>query len=483
MKESKKILVSILALASMIVLFTVISQSIFINGRDINYNQTAALTNYTYSAINKASSTPVLAIIPSVKIANSGDTIYFRYTYPLNATSARMFIYCPPGITVKDSINNYKYCNNWYRFNGLPATSTVIVKNPSIQPFTIVPNFYIYTAQKPNYAVGVSSQVTIKPQIRRNSCLSNGVCFDNRVFLITEGIDGNFIDSENRSIDREIVKYYSKNAQFEADFLVVFKDWDASSAVASTYSILVNNKDSGMGMFERTDSSDQYGSKGYLKSFVTMPNIKVLSFQNYPGDLGAYNANIRSFAHEMAHHWLARFTNPSLSISTSGNHYDSCTVFNNGVFADLMTNGFFNFQKTSDTTFTSPASDNNPYLGKFSNLSLYIMGLLPDTSVTPIQIVRNSTPNCPGEWNGTVYSVAGSVDRITLSDLINVYGARNPKYPNTQKNFTVQVGLLAHQNTQLTQADTDTFKRYLDEVERYLVFAFSNKASFNLIRN
>jgi hypothetical protein len=317
--------------------------------------------------------------------------------------------------------------------------------------------------------------VTPDPFVKH--CLPTGVCFDNRVFLITDGTDGNFIDSNGRSIDSGITKYYSKNAQKEANFLVIFKDWD--SPPPWTYSVLVNRDDTGMGM-GKTNLNTWYGAKGNLKSFVIMPNIKLFS-----ADFDVLNVNISTFAHEIGHHWLAYFGNPSLTVSNPNAlfHYNSCMIFNNSAFADLMMNDVFIWQKTGDNIFTSPPPDNNPYNKRFSDLSLYVMGLLPDTGVTPVEIIRSGLTNCPfgGSTENGIYSITGSVDQISLLDLIKIYGARSPSFVNTQKDFTVQIVLLVHQNSQLNQSDADTFTEYLDQVEQYLPFAVSNKATFQLV--
>lgn len=315
------------------------------------------------------------------------------------------------------------------------------------------------------------------------NCLPSGVCFDQRVQLITEGIDGNFIEDGGISIDKQIISYYSKSTQKEADFLVLFKDWDAPAAAA--FSILVNRNDSGMGMYKRADSKEQYGSKGNLKNFITMPNVKVLSFQYYPNDTNSFDAQIYIFAHEMGHQWLADFRNSQLIISNeSGIHYDKCSVFNTADITDLMIDGFMNFQKVNDTTFASKIPDNNPYVKRFSNLSLYVMGLVPDTDVAPFQIIRDGTNRCSfdGKVENDVFTITGNAETITLSDLVKVYGARSPQFPNAQKEFTIQVALLVHKNSPLTQSDANTFTRYLDEVEKYLPFAFSNKATFTMVK-
>ncbi|MCR4327942.1 MAG: hypothetical protein NUV53_00285 [Patescibacteria group bacterium] len=357
------------------------------------------------------------------------------------------------------------------------------VENPSVQPSNEidtstnnkadlqVKNLDISQKNDNSSASSGSSKMALSPPAER--CLITGTCFDDRIFLITEGADGNFIDSDNNSIDKEIILHYAKSTRSEADFLVVFKDWNALSAFSAAYFISVNSSDSGMGMLENEDRT--YGSRGNLKGLITMPNIKVLS------DPDSFNANIFSFAHELGHYWLAYFYDPLLMISNSSGHYNSCMVFGDG---DIMTHGFFNFKRVSDTLFASPPPDNDPHRMKFSDFSLYVMGLLPEEEVAPIGIVKSGM-DCVqnGKVENGAINVTGDFEQFTLSDFIKVYGARNPPYPNAKRNFTVQVALLVHRDSPLTQNDADTFKRYLDEAENYLPFAVSNKATFKFLKN
>ena len=159
-------------------------------------------------------------------------------------------------------------------------------------------------------------------------------------------------------------------------------------------------------------------------------------------------------------------------------------IFDDGKFADTMMGSALEWQKKNSFTYTSPTPDNNPYTKKFSTLSLYVMGLLPGKSVKPVQIINTRTDNCLADSvtnPDLTLSVTGSTTQVTLADLIKSYGSRNPDYSNTQKKFTIQIALLVHNNSSLTQSDADNFSKYLDAVEKYIPFAFSNKAKFTLL--
>ena len=378
----------------------------------------------------------------------------------------------------------------------------VAVAQVSTKPPTLCPTGYTCTPIPPQpsnfpqgyicvlapvYGPGANPPITPSP--KNTNCLASGVCFDSRVSLLIDGVNGNFIGTDGSYKDTDIINYYSQHVAKEADFLIMFKDFDAPSYIpASDYSIPVNGNDTGMGMTPHSNNTTNFNSKGYLKSFMVMPNITEFS------QTSAFNSSVYAFAHEIGHHWLAFFTNPSLHISaSSGVHYDPCMIFDNAGFADLMMDSPFIWKQTSDTTFTSPPPDNNPYNKKFSTLSLYVMGLLPATSVSSQKIIRNASSTCSIDFNsydgsngfdGSLFHMAGAhADTIPLSDLIRVYGVRNPQFNVTQKNFTIQVILLVHKNSALTQNDANIFSKYLDAVETYLPFAFSQKANFTTIKN
>jgi hypothetical protein len=351
---------------------------------------------------------------------------------------------------------------------------------------------YICVLANPTSPLGGNPPVntpptTPSPLSKNANCLASGVCFDSRVLLITDGVDGNFIGADGSYSDSQIINYYSKHVAKEADFLVMFKDFDAPAYIpASDYSIPVNSNDSGMGMTPRNNSTTNYDSQGFLKSFMVLPNITLFSQQS------VFNSSVYAFAHEIGHHWLAYFTNPSLPISINGVHYNPCTIFDNGGFADLMMDAPFIWQPASGGTFTSPPPDSNPYNKKFSTLSLYVMGLLPSASVLPLQMIQTDSSSCSIDYNGydgvngfdgSLYHLAAHTQTIPLSSLVSVYGARTPDFSVTQKNFTIQVLLLVHKNSSLTQNDANTFSKYLDAVETYLPFAFSQKAVFTTVKN
>lgn len=105
-------------------------------------------------------------VIPDKDTVESGQTVRLNYSVPAKSLSARLRLNCPDGISGK--VGNKDMCNQWLVFPTLPTETDVVFTNKSDWPQYVTTNFYIYYENDPNYAVGVSSQVKILPQVVSN---------------------------------------------------------------------------------------------------------------------------------------------------------------------------------------------------------------------------------------------------------------------------------------------------------------------------
>ncbi len=116
----------------------------------------------------------------------------------------------------------------------------------------------------------------------------------------------------------------------------------------------------------------------------------------------------------------------------------------------------------------------------FSNLTLYLMGLIPPDQVSPIYLHEFNPkpgdayfntwgPNCsqPNLFTGT--------KAITIQDIINANGVRLPSYADSQKNFSVAFVILDDYNTDAPQSFID----YVNEYERDLPEAWRKATDGN----
>ncbi|MCX6715765.1 MAG: peptidoglycan-binding domain-containing protein, partial [Candidatus Taylorbacteria bacterium] len=141
-----------------------------------NYNLTVidlvALGNGTPAAFPFTVTSPTAQTNPTVSVSrssiNSGGSSEIHWTIPSDAVSAKLYISCPSGVSGKnvDSVpsNAVEECNRWANVPVSYATfKEISFTNSTSNAINVVPNFYIYRASNPNYAIGVSSQITVNP--------------------------------------------------------------------------------------------------------------------------------------------------------------------------------------------------------------------------------------------------------------------------------------------------------------------------------
>ncbi|MEK7501878.1 MAG: peptidoglycan-binding domain-containing protein [Patescibacteria group bacterium] len=110
--------------------------------------------------VNNTTQPPITgtqSITPSASTIDSGSSVKFNFTFPSNTVRASLYLACPTGVTEGTS-----KCNQYTDVTS-NTDYTVILNNSSSQSQEVVPNYYIYTSDNPNYAKGITSQVTVKP--------------------------------------------------------------------------------------------------------------------------------------------------------------------------------------------------------------------------------------------------------------------------------------------------------------------------------
>lgn len=112
--------------------------------------------------ITVATSSSNQAVIPNKEKASSGQTVILNYIIPDGAVSAKLKLFCPNGVTAMEGKKNI--CNQWYVFPTLPIETKLVFSNTASWPQYVVPNFYIYFENDLDYAIGVSSHISVLPQ-------------------------------------------------------------------------------------------------------------------------------------------------------------------------------------------------------------------------------------------------------------------------------------------------------------------------------
>ncbi len=236
--------------------------------------------------------------------------------------------------------------------------------------------------------------------------------------------------------------FYSNHAD-SYDFLVVVPN----RPLSSHYSVVANQAGEVLG-----------NPPGALNPAVTK-NLKSLVAYDTSGLTGSLAAgltlqdyeaqNMRfqlvDLAHEMAHHWLAYIPWEGMTIP----HYSYMADLFSGStsYSDPM-----EYYHWVDTGTEKACVDNNSsaVIQKFSNLSLYLMGLVPKASVQPIPVIHyqhDASISGPFNTYGPQCGQAAvflDTKTYTIDDLLALAGKdRTPAYPNAQKNFKVAYVVVA----------------------------------------
>ncbi len=213
-----------------------------------------------------------------------------------------------------------------------------------------------------------------------------------------------------------ISKAFYNTQQDIYDFMVIFAPTFPNPGFEGNSP--VKNNVSGIGRMVE-DNSSLYGSKGTLKSVVIMYNL---------------DSNLSQLAHEISHQWLMYVKNDSLKINRDSSHWSQFmdTATRESGYMYFSPNGGNPFIDNSNGTFSLDSTTPLPVTSyhKFNSLELYLMGLLPESQVTPLALWQTDSSQ-------VMATMTGTKKIVTVEDIINIAGQRNPAYPNTQKDFKI----------------------------------------------
>ncbi|MBP9847338.1 MAG: hypothetical protein KBD43_14875 [Saprospiraceae bacterium] len=135
-------------------------------------------TNSLSTLVNEATPPPTntLSITPQRVTVNSNQSVEINVTVPNNTLRTSLYVTCPKGATVnwrKDVQNGLRrsipVCNRWINLDDQGvATLSLYVSNTTEQMLKVIPNFYAYYSDNPNYANGVSSEISVNPQRKKS---------------------------------------------------------------------------------------------------------------------------------------------------------------------------------------------------------------------------------------------------------------------------------------------------------------------------
>lgn len=195
----------------------------------------------------------------------------------------------------------------------------------------------------------------------------------------------------------------------------------------------------GLGLFSR---AEEYGSSGRLQSVLHLTEKDDLVNGPALHEIMHRWANYGIIATDELYHWgfssvggqLGGWKEGTLT-SLGGGNYQA----NNG-----LSNGFGTYANSGNSV---------PY----SNLELYLMGLIPPHEVTSITVAES--PLWTNRSSGTFS--ASNLREITIDDITQEHGSRNPDYKSSHKSFRAIVVILTV--TELTEAEWLFFSKQIYE--------------------
>src|SRR3989338_8217100 len=133
-----------------------------INGAGYNFD--AKSSTFTITAPTSSNQPPT--ITPGRITINSGQPVTLNFANPSGVLdTAKLYLYCPSGITSSAGSSGIDRCNSWYTFPMLPSSGEFTFFNNTNEVKKVVPNYYIYYPSNPSHAVGGSSEITVNPAV------------------------------------------------------------------------------------------------------------------------------------------------------------------------------------------------------------------------------------------------------------------------------------------------------------------------------
>ena len=220
----------------------------------------------------------------------------------------------------------------------------------------------------------------------------------------------------------------------EYDFIFFVLNEPSIPANLSYYGMLigVSNNVQGIGKSIYDYSSD-YGSSGKLKAVMQLTGLEYLKYG--------------PALHELAHQW-ANYALPTHSVDGVGSNLTSYPYWGHWGFTGGSTKGQLGGFKQSSLIENGSNSYTVDEFGPFANggngipfneLELYLMGILPISSVTPFDMFTDITSLAVDTLTYDFTFTAATRTTYTPESLESLLGARVPSIDNSQKDFKLLI--------------------------------------------
>jgi len=305
------------------------------------------------------------------------------------------------------------------------------VKAPTGSNTIVVNNEIVQTIK---YGGAPSPVITVSPDV----LVLNGVDSDSVYFDTTQQM--------YHIVGNNLSKKVNELSSKPVDFIIVLPDFGNQSQF-----LLLQHSLPGTGVVRAFDPVDPN-----TKGIVLMGGVKDLMDQVMVTDEVNLEQQSTVISHEIAHFFGSFHTDPRMYLTDKNDgcfcHYDSGMFWPGATKIDPIQAGNLLWSKGKDAYGNNFILNNpigtyfTPETKHFNPLTLYLMGLISKEEVPPIHIIRPTDSKNYYKGVEEVY---------TIEDFIDVYGPREPAYPNTQRVFTARVVLLQTPNSNITQQEAD----------------------------
>lgn len=236
-------------------------------------------------------------------------------------------------------------------------------------------------------------------------------------------VDSDFVTGVNSDVTR-ITKRFYQLANDAYDFLNIVY---ISTRFQNRHHFATRNQVQGIGL-SIFNNSGNYGSSGKLSGISVFPNSNGFDGADYV------------YQHELGHQWINFLNIPPLA---GGIPHWPISSLASGIMGfsipPTSQGGEYPCLLTPEPTGVRLTARNGPPV--FTDLDLYLMGLLPASQVGDHIIFADQELARTLPCNNQVFT--GEVRRITITDIVNAVGPRVPDSLNAPKNFKVATILVS----------------------------------------
>jgi hypothetical protein len=285
-------------------------------------------------------------------------------------------------------------------------------------------------------------------------------CYNNLIVL-KENYERELIKPTNNRVkwgfnEKNIVKEIKEINPIKYDFLVIIPTIEGNTDNQLGFSFSprnINIKGIGQNEYNSLYLTD-------VKGIITLSLNKVGWF----GQKAFSEYLFMPVLHEISHYWLAEvkgFYRDNLEKSMTGHYIRNIDLFYGKPDVEINSGQRWYYDEEDDEIkFVSSGSLDFKGEIKFSDLSLYLMGLIPPDEVKPIKVFDYEGEQYfagPGPHTNPVWT---EIREVSIEDIIEANGERIPSYKDSQKDFSAVFVVVVPYGEKIPEG-------YLDYVEKF----------------